>query len=515
MARLDRPRIAQLVHLSGAQRGQTRRMWGTTSLALNDDGDISTIAGDASDSAGVVAVIMPDDEGWRLEAAPEARVWVNGARVLHRTLRAGDILEIGDGGALVRFRPRPGTTPYKSVREAISDCVDTARLGARGPLDRLGVVLLGPPYEIATQVAPAVRAVAALAVVAVLGSIGLLWLQNLRLERQLEEQLARIDTIAGLIEASERDAYTAADFDEVRNELDFRITDTLSRIEALESRATARGRVIAAVSEAVVFLQGSYGFVEPQSGRPLRVGRGGGGGPITLEGEGPLLELRYTGTGFVLADGAHIVTNRHVAQPWEFDENAQRLVDQGFLPVMRRLIGYLPDRVEPFEVAVDRVHDRADAAVLQTAEVPLDIGGLALAETSPGIGDDVVVLGYPTGMRALLARADAEFVQELFSGGPVGFWELAEHLARGGYVAPLATVGIIGQATAVALVYDAETTHGGSGGPVVNLEGEVVAVNAAILPEFGGSNLGVPVALVRELLDTERAGAELEPAPAR
>ncbi|NIT68822.1 MAG: hypothetical protein GWN51_17705, partial [Gemmatimonadetes bacterium] len=71
-----------------------------------------------------------------------------------------------------------------------------------------------------------------------------------------------------------------------------------------------------------------------------------------------------------------------------------------------------------------------------------------------------------------------------------------EHLARGGYVAPLATVGIIGQTTEVAIVYDAETTHGGSGGPVLDLDGEVIAVNAAILPEFGGSNLGVPAALV-------------------
>ena len=41
---------------------------------------------------------------------------------------------------------------------------------------------------------------------------------------------------------------------------------------------------------------------------------------------------------------------------------------------------------------------------------------------------------------------------------------------------------------------------GGSGGPVLNIEGKVVAVNAAILPEFGGSNLGVPVSKVRELL---------------
>ena len=38
------------------------------------------------------------------------------------------------------------------------------------------------------------------------------------------------------------------------------------------------------------------------------------------------------------------------------------------------------------------------------------------------------------------------------------------------------------------------TTHGGSGGPVIGLDGRVVAVNSAIIPEFTGSNLGVPAA---------------------
>ena len=54
--------------------------------------------------------------------------------------------------------------------------------------------------------------------------------------------------------------------------------------------------------------------------------------------------------------------------------------------------------------------------------------------------------------------------------------------------------------TSAAVVYDADTTSGGSGGPVVNLDGEVIAVNMAILPEFGGSNLGVPIDKARELL---------------
>ena len=82
-----------------------------------------------------------------------------------------------------------------------------------------------------------------------------------------------------------------------------------------------------------------------------------------------------------------------------------------------------------------------------------------------------------------------------------------------GYIAPLATRGFVGQVTPAAVVYDAETTSGGSGGPVINLAGEVIAVNAAILPEFGGSNLGVPIAFARELLAGSQQGAA-EYAPA-
>ncbi|NKB88331.1 MAG: hypothetical protein GKS06_08935 [Acidobacteria bacterium] len=511
MARIDRPRIAQLVHLSGAQRGQTRRIWGVTSLAADVDGEITAVAGDSRTDE-TFAVILPDDEGWRLEVAPTAKVWVNGVRVRHRNLRDGDLLELGETGVLVRFRPRAAATPYKSVREAISDCVDTARLGGRGAIDRVGVLVRGTPYEMATQVAPAARVVAALVVVAVLGSMTALWVQNNRLEAQLADQLARIDDISGLLDSSETDAFTADDFEEVRNELDFRIEDTLSRIEALESRATARGRVITDASQAVVFVQGAYGFLDPASGRALRVGRAGPAGPLTVDGDGPPLELRYTGTGFVLEDGIHIVTNRHVAQPWESDQNAARLVDQGFIPVMQRLVGYLPDRPEPFALTARRVHDEADAAVLVCDEVLVGIVGLRLTEADIALGDEIVVLGYPTGLRALLARAEPDFVEELFSDGPVGFWDLAQHLARGGYMAPLATRGIVGQATAGAVVYDAETTHGGSGGPVLALDGSVIAVNAAILPEFGGSNIGVPIDLVKELLINE--SADIEPVDA-
>jgi S1-C subfamily serine protease len=78
---------------------------------------------------------------------------------------------------------------------------------------------------------------------------------------------------------------------------------------------------------------------------------------------------------------------------------------------------------------------------------------------------------------------------------------IVQRLAEEERIAPLATSGIVGQVTPTFVVYDAETTHGGSGGPVMDRNGRVVAINAAILNDFGGSNLGVPVEWARHLLE--------------
>ena len=109
-------------------------------------------------------------------------------------------------------------------------------------------------------------------------------------------------------------------------------------------------------------------------------------------------------------------------------------------------------------------------------------------------------MGYPTGLRSLLAQAGETFIQELQESGEVDFWNVATRLSKSDLIIPLASRGIIGRTSVERIVYDAETTHGGSGGPVLNTNGEVVAVNAAILPEYGGSNLGVPTHKIRDFL---------------
>ena len=217
-----------------------------------------------------------------------------------------------------------------------------------------------------------------------------------------------------------------------------------------------------------------------------------------------MAERQYTGTGFLVGDQGLLVTNRHVGLPWEFDANIKMILAQGLEPVRTRFIGYLPGQAEPVAVELVVASDTADVALLRLAENGDNRPGLELATSLPEPGDEIIVLGYPTGLRSMLAQAGKRFLEELRASGDTSFWNVSQTLANAGRILPLASRGIVGGISVETIAYDAETTHGGSGGPVLDIDGRVVAVNTAILPEYGGSNLGVPVQKVRELLEGER-----------
>ena len=120
-------------------------------------------------------------------------------------------------------------------------------------------------------------------------------------------------------------------------------------------------------------------------------------------------------------------------------------------------------------------------------------------------------VGYPAGLEAILAKAETSVVQQ--HPGAARHQLRARH--RGaepaqGLIRPSTTQGHIGDVTRTDIVFDAPTTQGGSGGPVFNKHGQVVAVEYAVLPKFGGNSFGVPDRL-RPRAARRRASA----APAR
>jgi serine protease Do len=114
-------------------------------------------------------------------------------------------------------------------------------------------------------------------------------------------------------------------------------------------------------------------------------------------------------------------------------------------------------------------------------------------DANPVSGGPVVLLGYPTALNAILARAGAETLQSIATATKGDPKEVMEELARRNLIRPVTTQGHIGDVLPDKIVYDAQTTSGGSGGPLFNNEGKVMGINFAMVREFGGSNFAIPV----------------------
>jgi serine protease Do len=113
-------------------------------------------------------------------------------------------------------------------------------------------------------------------------------------------------------------------------------------------------------------------------------------------------------------------------------------------------------------------------------------------------------VGYPTGLEAILAKADAAVVRRILESTGTNSERVTEALSRKGLIRPSTTQGHIGDVTRTDIVFDAPTTEGGSGGPVFNKDGSVIAVEYAVLQRFGGNAFGVPMRYAVELLRPPR-----------
>lgn len=507
---------ALLEHLTGPARGVV--VWlSAPDLVVAIGADRRPVVGPAAAAdARAVARLTAVEDGHDIEALNGHSIWINRRLVQAARLRDGDVIEFDEIGPISRYRCFDGKHPLRwTVNEMAGDSLAYLR-ASRKPLGRrLGVAAGSFTHRLLWQTTLVFRLTVLIALVA-LGAFAVQQYRTAeRLAASIEAGAHRLDDVATALADARAEALRPADLGALREELAARMTTNVARLDALERVSGAARRVIAEALPAVALLQGAYGLREIESGRMLRHVVGPGGTPLitpqgkpflSLTGDGPVAEVQFTGTGFLLAGGGGLmVTNRHVALPWEKRAGGGQ-APPGMEPVRLRFIAYFPDRPAAHEAELAFASDAADLAVVRLSDPPEGVAGLALAEAPPLAGETVVVMGYPTGLRSLLAQSGPAFVKALEEDRDTDFWSVAERLAEAGLIMPLASRGIVGQVAAEALVYDAETTHGGSGGPVLNAEGRVVAVNAAILPEFGGSNLGVPVEKLRALL-ADNAGA--------
>ncbi|MCZ6572606.1 MAG: trypsin-like peptidase domain-containing protein [Planctomycetota bacterium] len=278
---------------------------------------------------------------------------------------------------------------------------------------------------------------------------------------------------------------------------------------------TAVETILERYTESICIIQGAYGFAREEQGewRFLRevshellekLGHVGDRVPLTLEGDGPVFRIDYTGTGFMADSSGLVLTNRHIAEPWWKNDDAAPFLADGFEPRFIVLRAYFPGRklAVNFDTSKTITSDRVDMAVLNCKERDDLPGPLPLAAAGDlRVGRPVLLLGYPSGLRALLAKAGEEFIDANTTSEKNDPVKILDALARADMVRPLPTEGRIGDVLETKVLYDAPTAVGASGGPVFNREGRVVAVNFGILNGFQSANFGVPIRYASELLE--------------
>ena len=151
------------------------------------------------------------------------------------------------------------------------------------------------------------------------------------------------------------------------------------------------------------------------------------------------------GSGFVLDEQGHVVTNHHVV---DGAETASVTFSNG----------------ESYDATVVGTDPSTDLAVLKVDApssllTPLELG----ASSELAVGDGVVAIGSPFGLEETVTTGIVSALERQME-APNGF-----------------TIND-------SIQTDAAINHGNSGGPLLNLRGEVVGVNAQISSESGGND---------------------------
>ncbi len=273
------------------------------------------------------------------------------------------------------------------------------------------------------------------------------------------------------------------------DDLQRQLAETNTRLNKVEAAATAAEGIIGANEPSVCLLHVAVAFREKDSGLRLRYAginpqgepiEGTDGNPVmTLEGHGPEVRIDVFGTGFLAGPDGRAITNRHVAQPWWRDEAMNSLINQGFQPEIAVIRAYFPGDTRAFHAEIDKISDETDLATMR-----VDLQGLIRPTLSVDrekdaakSGESIVLIGYATGLAAILARADEDTVQKITEGNGGDVSQILQELAKRNLIRPLITQGHIGDILPDKIVFDAQTTSGGSGGPLFNQQGKVIGVS--------------------------------------
>ena len=289
------------------------------------------------------------------------------------------------------------------------------------------------------------------------------------------------------------------------------LQETQNRLNRLEDEGRVAETIVHTYGPSVCLLHVVVEFRDKDFGKLIRIATDAAGRPqvddkgmvsLDPDGMGPPLQLDVFGTGFLVSRDGRLLTNHHVAEPWWSNEELKQLLDRGAVAFAASYMAYFPGAPQGIAANLDRISQHADLAILKlSAPAPLHAALLNLDDRSEAsvTGDPVVLIGYPTGIEGILARAGSDVSQGVAENAHE-VTQIVSQLAEQHLIRPTTTQGHIGDVLKDKIVYDAATTSGGSGGPLFNRDGKVIGVNFAMLNDFGGSNLAVPIRYADELL---------------
>jgi len=284
------------------------------------------------------------------------------------------------------------------------------------------------------------------------------------------------------------------------------------RLQKLETEGKFAHAIIQDYEPSVCLIHVVLGFRDHNTALKLRyAGIASNGEPVTdklnnplvsLTGLGPDVHVDIFGTGFLVSEKGQILTNHHVAEPWWQNDEFKEMLDQGLEPEIVEMTGYFPNVPHGIPIHTEKISTDADVALVRGNVTGLGLKQIAFEQSARSAvgGSPVVLLGYPTGINAILARTAATTLQSIAATSNGEPTQVVEQLAQHHLIKPIVTQGHIGDVLPDKIVYDAQTTSGGSGGPLFDNDGKVIGINFAMVRDFGGSNFAIPIAYGESLL---------------
>ena len=446
---------AIFVHLSGSKRGKTESFT-DSKIGIGTDSSSNlrfNLLTDKNTSPLHAEINLKECDYILKDLGSSKGTFVNNRLINEVVIHDGDLVEFGDNGPRVRFRTKIEEGDVcKPFREMLADSMDLAREPHKGrKLITATSFLKNLLTEAFTQSSFKFKLVTLL--IFFLTTVG-------------------TGTLFYAIYSS--------------------LTETTKRVELLEFESAIGEKIIKDFSKGICLIQCSFSLVDKVSGEPLKAWN-----------NGCLLTNNLTGTGFIINRNGKVLTNRHVVEPWWNQPENFIPTEPGLKPRIEVLRAFFPNVKNPVLLKLEKVSEVADVALLSFEPEGIDIPVLELDLSGKDAieGEPVVLLGYPAGMKALFAKTDPDIAKEI---SKLPFLEAAQELSNHHLIKPISTQGHISDVLNERIIYDALTTVGGSGGPLFNNKGKVIAINYGIFRGFSGANFGVPIKYAIALIEDEK-----------